>query len=666
MEKKPVFKLRIHGDNILECENALKLLAVSLNGEYKDCKIVEDGPAYAPIYKLESSSRGFLIQLFPGYGRWSFSITDYLAARGAPVREATDAIITKFEEDKNIEIPILSLEFSGALPAGNNAWQRTGRALALAYAGIPYLYFTELGGHELGSDRSLKAARFPNPLVPFAYSTLGPESGTISMPVYIPSPSLSGSIPAEFIKSFGFKEAAELVKSIILESSTSNSQKALETKLLNLIGTLSDNRKKKDTLSAAEWKELYSKKTGTQKADWLVERKFPWNKKLGIKSLTRTFLALLRLANKNKAVAIGSKEIPICLIPKNKRIALATDIKKLYKNRVSEQFIEWLSKSDKHLLCVWIAGFKPRGDDSRPDRGLVPLARMIFGMDHADLLSIVYGPAHPTVWAQLAGNMHRLASINGLWEAIVNLSDGIIVDSITSKKIKNIGFVTNKPEKKIKKIPLAAAEVSPIFGEHDVDSVLHLLFSNAITEGIYESLCNPPGGDWSGINIIDFQNNIEFRWTSLPRVSGADSKRPDHLVQIGSGAYLVPIESKDIQARLEDEVGVRLVKYVSQLLSSNPISIRSNGQQWQSYKNENRDKKLKILSAVAFRFQKLEELKLALKKCKSDVAIGVEFISGSYKTIIHVMHTEQAKHFGQVIKELAARYPKILEVKIES
>ena len=211
MANKPVFKLRIHGDNILECENALKLLAVSLNGEYKDCKIVEDGPAYAPIYKLESISRDFLIQLFPGYGRWSFSITDYLAARGAPVREATDAIITKFEEDKNIEIPILSLEFSGALPAGNNAWQRTGRALALAYAGIPYLYFTELGGYELGSDRSLKAARFPNPLVPFAYSTLGPESGTISMPVYIPSPSLSGSIPTEFIKSFGSKEAAELV-----------------------------------------------------------------------------------------------------------------------------------------------------------------------------------------------------------------------------------------------------------------------------------------------------------------------------------------------------------------------------------------------------------------------------------------------------------------------
>ena len=666
MGNKPVSKLRIHGDNILECENALNLLVLSLNGEYKDCKIVEDSPAYAPIFELKTSTTNFLIQLFPGYGRWQFSITDYLVARGAPVREATDAIITEFEEDKNIEIPILSLEFSGALPAGNNAWQRTGRALALAYAGIPYLYFTELGGHELGADRSLKAARFPNPLVPFAYSTLGPESGTISMPIYIPSPSVSSNMPAEFIKSFGMKEATELVRAIILQSDTINSQKNLKIKLLNLIGTLSEHRKKKDTLTAAEWKELYLRETGTQKADWLVERKFPWNKKLGIKSLTKTFRALLKLVNRNKAVAVGSKEIPICLIPKNKRATLSSDIKKLYKGRVSDQFVNWLSKSDRHLLCVWIAGFKPRGDDSRPDRGLVPLARMIFGMEHVDLLSVVYGPANTFVWAQLENDMHKLASTNGLWEAIINLSDGMIIDSITSKRVKSIGFLTNKPEKKTKKIPLSAASVIPTFGEHDIDSVLHLLFSKAVTSGVYESFCNPPGGDWSGINIVDFQNNTEFRWTSLSRVSGVDSKRPDHLVQVNSGSYLVSIESKDVQSKLEDRVGIRLVKYVHQLLLSNPISFRCNGQQWQPYKNESYNKQFKFFSAVAFRFQKLDDLKLVLKKCKADVALGVEFIGGSSKTIIHVMHTEQAKQFGNVIKELALRYPKMIEVKIES
>ncbi len=662
--KKIVHHLRIHGDNILECENALKLLSFSLNRK-ETYKIIEDSPAYAPIYFIDASGNGkFLIQLFPGYGRWKFSITDYLTARGAPLREAPDAIITKFDPEQRREYPILALEFSGALPAGNNAWQRTGRALALAYAGIPYLYFADLGGHELGSDRSLKAVRFPNPLVPFAYATLGKETKIISLPVYLPSPSINATVAKEFATIFGSEDAADLVKAIVLERDFDASQKKLESKLLEMVGILAKQRKRKDTLNQDEWEIVYKKKDGLERAKWFIARRLSWNKKLGIKTITRSFLRLLKLATKNKVVAIGSKEIPICLVPRISRPTLARDIRKLYGDRAEDDFIKWLASTNRDLACVWIAGFKPRGDDSRPDRGLVPLARMILGIKDLDLLSIVYGPAKKEVWNQLQRDMKRLASINGLWEAIVNLSDGILIDSPTSKGIKTVGFINKKTEAELKEIALPAASIAPTFGEHDIDSVMHLLFSDAVQSGVYEALCNPPGGDWSGINILDFKGDIEFRWTSLPRVSGIDSKRPDHLVQIRDGSFLIPIESKDIQTRLEKNVGPRLIKYVDQLFRSDPISSRIKKDKWLPFDGKVFGRKFNTLSAVAFRMQSPKDLEIALKNSRADIALGLEFKSNDgIATIIHILMKEKAKSLTDVIKKLASRYPKSIELK---
>ncbi len=272
MAEKSIHNFRIHGDNILECENALKLLAISLDSRYK---IVEESPAYAPIFQIKTGRFDFMVQLFPGYGRWQFSLTNYLTSRGAPLREAPDAIITLFNEKQKLEVPILALEFSGALPAGNNAWQRTGRALALAYAGIPYLYFTEIGGYELGVNRSLKAPRFPNPLVPFAYATLGKETKTISLPVYIPSPSIDDSVLKNFTQVFGFQDATSLVKAIMMGGNRENSRIKLEGKLLEMVEILAKQRKRNDTLGSDEWKIFYEKKSGFDKAEWLITRKFP-------------------------------------------------------------------------------------------------------------------------------------------------------------------------------------------------------------------------------------------------------------------------------------------------------------------------------------------------------------------------------------------------------
>ncbi len=663
--KSVTHQLRIHGDNILECERALDLLAVSLSdGSFK----LKLGPAYAPIYEFKPNDKEhFEVQLFPGYGRWNFPLADYIVSLGGMLREAPDAIVTEIEirDRKKYEKLILALEFSGALPAGNNAWQRTGRALALAYAGIPYLYFAELGGQELDSSRFIKAARFPNPLVPFAYSVLGTTSGSISLPIYTPSPSSNKKVTEIFKSCFGTQEAVELVRRILLSKNTNQLKERIEKKVLGVVKILSQQRKREDVLTPKEWLELYSKKMGDQKAAWLTKKAMPWNKKTGIKTLTPSFKKLLKETSQSIAIAIGSKEIPICLVPKKRRRALSLKIQSIYEGKINNNFIGWLRNSSRPLICVWIAGFKPRGDDSRPDRGLVPLARMIFGIKGVDLLTIVYGPAKPATWKVLQNNMEKLAKTNGLWEAIINLSDGILIDSNTSKDLSQYGFLVKKQVRKVRSKLLSIASDKPNFGEHDVDAVLHLLFSNNSHDGkIYECMCNPPGGDWSGVNILEITEKIELRWTSLPRVSGKTSKRPDHLIQFLNSRTLLSIESKDAATRLEEKIGPKLVTYIKTLLNSIPIAVRKLGNDtWEQYDGEG-IKKFELVPGGAFRYKNDGELKKTLIRARVDILFGIEFIPENKGTVIHICVNKKGNKLIPSIKRLTKGLKGMIKIRV--
>ena len=662
-----IHQLRIHGDNILECESALKLIVAALNGSKTD---LVGGSAYSPIYSFQSDTKEeFTVQFFPGYGRWNFPLVDYIASLGASLREAPDAIVTRLEIEGNnlYERPLLAFEFSGALPAGNNAWQRTGRALALAYAGIPYLYFAELGGQELDADRVVKAARFPNPLVPFAYAVLGVNSNSISLPIYIPSPSSHKSTIEVYKDCFGDKDSIELVRGILLVGDIKEVKDRIEKKITKILEILSGQRKRASSiLQPREWSEFYSQKSGIDKAKWLIKKAMPWNKKTGIKTLTPTFNLLLKAANASNAYAIGSKEMPICLISPDKRSTFGDHVKKIYKDKISAEFKDWLTNSTRPLICVWVAGFKPRGDDSRPDRGLVPMARMIFGLEDIDLLTIVYGPAKPSTWSLLASDMWKLASLNGLWEAILNLSNGLIIDSNTGSGLENFGFVINKRKLEFDKKLLPAASNVPHFGEHDIDSVLHTIFSKAVDLGVYESLCNPPGGDWSGVGVFDFVSGHEYRWTSLPRVSGLKSKRPDHIVQIkGETNMFLSVESKDVESKLESIIGPRLIDYVSNLLEKAPISFRKKGQiSWSQYSGKKLPK-ANFISGAAFRYESDENLKDSLKRARVDMVFGLEFKSDG-KTVIHIRTTERGLVLVPILKKLINRYPNLVSLEMKS
>ncbi|GMO25500.1 MAG: hypothetical protein Pg6A_12840 [Termitinemataceae bacterium] len=154
-------RIRIHGDNIVECERTLNLISRAYNTQAEVCS----ESIYLPTFNLHTNpDTETTVELFGGHDRWGININNELSKYGAPLREAADSYVTLLT-DKTEEL-LFAVEYCGALPAGNNAWQRSGRAANCAEIGIPYLYFAEIGGVELNSEREIKAPRFPNPIVP--------------------------------------------------------------------------------------------------------------------------------------------------------------------------------------------------------------------------------------------------------------------------------------------------------------------------------------------------------------------------------------------------------------------------------------------------------------------------------------------------------------------
>jgi hypothetical protein len=137
---------------------------------------------------------------------------------------------------------------------------------------------------------------------------------------------------------------------------------------------------------------------------------------------------------------------------------------------------------------------------------------MLFG-NEIDILSIVYGPAKLVTWKKFDDDYSVLADENGLWQAVIHLSDYILADSYTSKKGPMGKIVGRDLQRKQQKIMIDAASANVVFGEHDVDTAIHSLFTKNSPVSIFESMCNPPGGDWSGISSFDQKENTEYRWT---------------------------------------------------------------------------------------------------------------------------------------------------------
>lgn len=670
-KQRPTGSLRIHGDNIIECERALSLIADSYAARVHP--IIS--ALYMPQYEIRCDDELlFTVELLPGHGRWNVNLQEVLRSCGAPLREAADAVVTQVSPDGQQEEILLAFEFCNALPAGNNAWQRNGRALVCAVVGVPYLYFAEVGGVELDKNRVIKAPRFPNPIVPFSYLTASRSFNVTSLPVYSPSPSSSKAIRARFDQVFGFEEGQLLIRRILENVLTDAPGERLTRKVLTLIEILAGQRQHVDTLRGKQWVELLDLETAEQKATWLEQEqnRMAWSKKrAGKVPVTETFESFFRLFRQTDpiqtCISVGARSIPLCLVPRLMRENLAKNLSTLYDGSVTTEFVKWVASSDLPLIVVWIYGFKPGGEDSRPDRGLVPMARMLFG-NEVDILSIVYGPARPAMWEAFQNSPQQLASQNGLWETIINLGDAILVDSVTASG-GPMSLLLQRGRRRFRgRIHFPSASPPNVFSEQDVDTTIHLLFAHRENLQVFEAMCNPPGGDWSGLSILNFETGEEFRWTSLPRVSGAGGKRPDHVIEflLDNGQWiLLAIESKDRVSRLERNVGTRLRIYTRQLVESPPTIARVANAEWELWQVDSIPLPgFSIVSGGAFCWTGEKDLENSLTRGQLNIAFAIEFRSIEQSALLHIKVSAAAEFLFPKLYQLVQQFRGRLEIQI--
>lgn len=661
-----LMKLRIHGDNIIECERALSLIALAYSGKV----VAKSKNVVVPSYSIQTKDKEvFEIELLGGHDRWNVNFNTELTKYGAPLREATDAYITKVSKDSKTEELLLAIEFCNALPAGNNAWQRSGRAITCAEIGIPYFYFAEIGGVELDGDRKVKAPRFPNPIVPFSYLTSSKALNVVCVPIYEAHPAITNELRKKFTHIFGKESSLNLLKSLIEQSQTENEMDVLIEKGTTLVKILSGDRKRVDTFRALQWEEFLKISSGLKKAEWIKNHpdKQIWRKKSSNKvNITKTFKTLLTKTQELNLLSIGAKEIPICLVANGNIKKFATLLKEIYPAEIIKALAAKIETKNKPLIIVWVTGFKPRGDDSRPDRGLVPLARMLFGND-IDILTIIYGPAGKQTWKTFKENTPKLSTDNGLWQAVLNLSNYVLADSATSEFGVLTSIINRDLERKNVNVVFNAAKPSGIYGEQDVDTAIHTLFSRQRSAKIFESMCNPPGGDWSGISYFDFADKSEYRWTSLPRVSATKAKRPDHIIQIHTKKEEIfwVIESKNNAKDLDENIGSRLIEYVKALFKIPPSAYKPNNEDWKSFTGKKSPLiNFSAYSGGAFVYKNLDEMRTEMQDGKLDFIFAFEFKNDGTETIGHLLLSDKSKFLNSIFTDIVTQFNGSLKIKV--
>ncbi len=225
--------LSVFGDNILECERMVILIQEAFpefnntRNDYSN-KFAPKKILYQNQMKYQFNFFQIINQMIGGDPK---SILNILEEYGAKLTEAPDVILT--ESVNGIETILLAIEFSSAIPAGNQAWQRSGRALSFSEVAIPYLYITDIGLEELDSDRETKAVRTSNPLVPLSYIKHSQRNKSFTYMVLNPSYLLKES---EEIKKYIVKdEVSKIINGLILNEDISDSEKSLNEKIANYL-----------------------------------------------------------------------------------------------------------------------------------------------------------------------------------------------------------------------------------------------------------------------------------------------------------------------------------------------------------------------------------------------------------------------------------------------
>ena len=585
---------RIHGDNIVECERIANIIIKTLKPNNIYSRLIS--PSTVALI-IEATYLGhkihWCLELLPGFNkntkkRWSGNIFDALKEAGSFFDETPDAIISAVEHDTDERI-LLGIEFCSALQAGNQAWQRSARAFSTGRTGCPYIYIVDFVKYELDNKtRKRKNLRFPNAAVPYSYVNYSKNTGSFVAQLYTKSEefdrSKDSAIKGFDEDDFGSKELGTYIVKKLLGLDTQAEETAILNKNMNVVQFLAEKSNGAINYTADEWQEIYDL-NGEDIVNFAVDTKrFVFHKTIAAKSHHGHSEEVVKLIDK-LSVGLASRDLPFGIIPAEKRAAFAKRLSVLYP-KVDEVVINAIGNDEKHLIIALFKGFKPHGDDNRPDRGLLPLAAMLSATD-VDVMTYIYGPMIEANLKLLDSQPLKLANSNGLWRSILALSNFVAIDvsvlarekydaeSIYDTSAIKSYFANIGVGKTIEAKPCFPA-IPVNYGEDDVDTGIHYLFTHILGKVCFEGMCNPPGGDWSGFSVID--GNYENRWLSLPRVSDVVSgKRPDHILEI-FGVFdkplLLSVESKEKSADLEKDVGTKLITYIKRLMDYVPSAKR--------------------------------------------------------------------------------------------
>lgn len=311
-------------------------------------------------------------------------------------------------------------------------------------------------------------------------------------------------------------------------------------------------------------------------------------------------------------------------------------------------------------MCI-IKGFKPRGDDNRPDRGILPLAVMLASTSD-EVLTYIYGPIVERNFNTLVTNPERLADSNGFWRAILALSDYIALDvpilancpydveTLLETSILKERYLSLPPNENAL-TQEAFSSIPQSFHEDDVDTGIHFLFSHLLKDYCFEGMCNPPGGDWSGLSVLF--NGYEVRWLSLPRVSeDINGKRPDHVLElfgVFSRPVLLSIESKERSFDLERHVGRDLVNYIRHLMDYIPNVERLISPylgEWSRAERLVDFNEYEVISAAAYLRTEAEDNDIVFNRSNCDILFIMEPLEHGWEIEIVA-----ATHVAAILKQ---------------
>lgn len=579
---------RIHGDNIVECERIANIIINETQPTHIKHYLLSPSTLAIDLeFTYYSKSFSFHLELLPGFNkagrcRWERNIFTALKENGSFLDETPDAIVTEVSgEDETI---LFAIEFCSALQAGNQAWQRSGRAFSTGRAGCPYLYIVDFVKYELDSKtRERKALRFPNPVVPYSYINFSKETDNFVAQVYIRSEEFDKTRDRLLRKfdedDFAEKELSAYIVKRMCGYDTTLEEGAILRKNLNVVMFLAQSSDAQTNFTASQWWDIYSYSRGI--LDYSVENtSFNFHKTITAKGHHGHSLEFLDLVD-GCSIGLASRNLPFGIIPANKRRLFANELHRIYPS-YDQTIINKIGSDRSDMILCLIKGFKPKGDDNRPDRGILPLAAMLSDID-VEIMTYIYGPVLANNLDSLINTPKHLANSNGFWKSILAISNYVALDvPVLKGSISDAEVLLDTTDLKEYYTRLEYNPdglTKPLFSSHareyhedDVDTGIHFIFAHLLHECCFEGMCNPPGGDWSGLSII--YNDYEKRWLSLPRVSKeVAGKRPDHVLEL-FGVFdkplLLSIESKECSIDLEPDVGLGLINYIRSLMDYIP------------------------------------------------------------------------------------------------